>query len=42
MNFLSKCAWWLCAGIGFDISQRFLDHWIDLATDRFALLEWLK
>lgn len=29
-------------GIGLDVSQRLLDHAIDMATDRFALLEWLK
>lgn len=40
--FLQKCAWWLCAGVGFDISQRLLDHWVDIAADRYPLLAWLK
>lgn len=40
--FLQKCVWWLCAGAGLDITQRLLDHAIDLATDRYAILGWLK
>lgn len=41
-DFLQKCVWWLCAGVGFDISQRLLDHCIDLLTDKYTVLEWLK
>ena len=41
-TFLQRCVWWGCAGIGFDLSQRLLDHFIDLATERWTLLAWLK
>lgn len=41
-SFLQRCVLWLCAGVGFDISQRLLDHFIDLATDKYAVLAWLK
>jgi hypothetical protein len=41
-NFLEKCAWRLCAGVGFDLSQRLLDHFVDIATDRYSFLAWLK
>ena len=41
-DFLQKCAWWLCAGVGFDLSQRLLDHFVDVATDRYSFLAWLK
>ena len=37
-DFLQKCAWWLCAGVGFDPSQRLLDHFVDIATDRYSFL----
>lgn len=33
---------WTCAGIGFNIAQRLLDHFIDLAVDSYAILAWLK
>ena len=41
-DFIRKCSYWLCAGIGFDISQRLLDHAIDVATERYQILAWLK
>lgn len=41
-EFLQKCVWWVCAGVGFDVSQRLLDHVIDVATDKFTILGWLK
>lgn len=37
-----KIAQAFAAGLGIDLSQRILDHWIDLATDKVAFLEWLK
>jgi hypothetical protein len=42
MNIATKALYWLCAGIGFDLSQRLLDHFVDMATDRYALLAWIK
>lgn len=42
LEFSKRCAYWLVAGVGFDLSQRFLDHWIDLLTDRYAIMAWLK
>jgi len=36
-----RALYWLCAGVGFDVSQRLLDHWIDLLVDRYPLLGWL-
>lgn len=42
LEFLEKCAWWLCAGVGFDLSQRLLDHFVDIAADRYSVLAWLR
>lgn len=42
IEFAQRCVWWLCAGVGFDISQRLLDHLIDHLTDTYPILEWLK
>lgn len=42
MAYLQRCGYWLCAGVGFDLSQRLLDHFVDIAADRYWLLAWLR
>ncbi len=32
----------VCGGIGFNISQRLLDHFIDFMVDNEVWLAWLK
>jgi len=33
---------WSCAGIGFNLTQRLMDHFIDGLVDQHAWLAWLK
>ena len=39
--FGQRALYWLCVGIGIDLSQRLLDHWIDALIDQYPVLGWL-